>query len=250
MTGEIGGMGVLRMLEAIRIHTQNDMSKLRFYQASSSEMFGQAREVPQRESTPFHPRSPYGAAKAFAHYMTVNYRESYDAYACSGIAFNHESERRGYEFVSRKTTRAATRIALGLQDGLSLGNLDARRDWGFAGDYVEAMWLTLQQGEPDDYVIATGQTHSVRELVEVAFRHVGLPDWEKLVKVDSRYMRPADVDLLVGDASKAHDVLGWRPRVDFESLIARMVDHDLMVERRLAGHGRRDTHSDLPLRSR
>jgi GDPmannose 4,6-dehydratase len=245
LTGEVTGMGVLRMLEAIRLHTQNDMGKVRFYQASSSEMFGHAREVPQRESTPFHPRSPYGAAKAFAHHLTVNYRESYDAYACSGIAFNHESERRGCEFVSRKVTRAAARIALGLQDGLNLGNLNARRDWGFAGDYVEAMWLMLQQDEPDDFVIATGQTHSVRELVEVAFRHAGVRDWEKLVGVDFGCMRPADVELLVGDASKASSVLGWRPSVDFESLIVRMVDHDLLVERRPEDPGRADAQSGM-----
>jgi GDPmannose 4,6-dehydratase len=235
LTAEITGLGALRMLEAIRIHTRNDMRRVRFYQASSSEMFGRAREVPQRESTPFHPRSPYGAAKAFAHYVTVNYRESYGAHACSGIAFNHESERRGREFVTRKVTRAAARIALGLQDELLLGNLDARRDWGYAGDYVEAMWLMLREPEPDDYVIATGEAHSVRELLEVAFRYAGLPHWEEFVRVDARYMRPADVELLVGDASKAQDVLGWRPKVDFESLIARMVDHDLSEERRLGG---------------
>ena len=191
-------MGVLRLLEAIRIHTQNDMSKVRFYQASSSEMFGKVREVPQTETTGFHPRSPYGVAKAFGHYMTVNYRESYNAYACSGILFNHESPRRGHEFVTRKVTRAVARIALGLQESVSLGNLEARRDWGFAGDYVEAMWLMLQQSQPDDFVIATGETHSIRELLDVAFHRVGIADWEPLVVQDPRFFRPVEVDQLVG----------------------------------------------------
>ena len=231
LTGEITGMGVLRMLEGIRIHTQNDMSKVRFYQASSSEMFGKVREVPQRETTAFHPRSPYGVAKTFGHYMTVNYRESYGAFACSGILFNHESPRRGHEFVTRKVTRAVARIALGLQQTVSLGNLDARRDWGFAGDYVDAMWRMLQQDVPDDYVIATGETHSIRELLDVAFRHVGIDDWSGHVEQDPQFFRPAEVDLLIGDASKARDALGWEPTVSFPELIRMMVDADLELER-------------------
>jgi GDPmannose 4,6-dehydratase len=234
LTGEITGMGVLRMLEALRIHTQGDMSKVRFYQASSSEMFGKVREVPQTENTPFHPRSPYGVAKTFGHYMTVNYRESYGAYACSGILFNHESERRGHEFVTRKVTSSVARIALGLQEKISLGNLDARRDWGFAGDYVEAMWLMLQQDEPDDYVIATGETHSIGELLEVAFARAGVDDWSARVEQDPRYFRPAEVDLLIGDPSKARDVLGWTPKLTFQGLIERMVDADLEIERAAA----------------
>ncbi len=236
LTGDVTGMGVLRVLEAIRIHTQNDMSKVRFYQASSSEMFGKVRETPQTELTPFHPRSPYGVAKTFGHYMTVNYRESYDAFACSGILFNHESPRRGYEFVTRKVTRAVARISLGLQDTVSLGNLEARRDWGFAGDYVEAMWRMLQQDRPDDYVIATHETHSIRELLDVAFARVGIEDWESrgLVLQDPRFFRPAEVDLLMGDASKARERLGWSPTVTFRQLVEMMVDADLENERRLA----------------
>jgi len=237
LTGEITGMGVLRILEAIRIHTQNDMSKVRFYQASSSEMFGKVRQTPQNEDTPFHPRSPYGVAKTFGHYMTVNYRESYDAFACSGILFNHESPRRGYEFVTRKVTRAVARIALGLQDTLALGNLEARRDWGFAGDYVEAMWLMMHQDVPEDYVIATGRTHSIRELLDVAFARAGIGDWSGLVVQDPRFFRPAEVDLLIGDASRAHDRLGWKPQVDFRTLIEMMVDADLASERRQAAAG-------------
>jgi GDPmannose 4,6-dehydratase len=232
LTGEITGMGVLRMLEAIRISTSNDMSRVRFYQASSSEMFGKVREVPQRETTAFHPRSPYGVAKTFGHYMTVNYRESYGAHASSGILFNHESERRGTEFVTRKITRAVARIALGLQDSVSLGNLDSQRDWGFAGDYVDAMWRMLQQDTPDDYVVATGETHSIKELLEIAFAHAGLPDFEKYVVQDPRFFRPAEVDLLIGDASKARDVLGWKPEVGFQQLVERMVNADLANERK------------------
>jgi GDPmannose 4,6-dehydratase len=231
LTGETTGMGVLRMLEALRISTQGDLSKVRFYQASSSEMFGKVRQTPQTELTPFHPRSPYGVAKTFGHYMTVNYRESYDAYACSGILFNHESPRRGLEFVTRKVTRAVARIALGLQETVALGNLESRRDWGFAGDYVEAMWLMLQQPEPDDYVVATGVTHSIRDLLRVAFEHAGVDDWEKRVEQDPRFMRPAEVDLLIGDASKARDRLGWQPKVGFDELIRMMVDADLVTER-------------------
>jgi GDPmannose 4,6-dehydratase len=237
LTGEITGMGVLRMLEALRIHTQGDMSKVRFYQASSSELFGEVRETPQRETTPFHPRSPYGVAKAFGHYMTVNYRESYNAFASCGILFNHESERRGYEFVTRKVTRAVARIALGLQDTVALGNLDSQRDWGFAGDYVEAMWLMLQHSEPDDYVVATGESHSIRDLLDVAFLRIGVDDWSSKVVQDTRFFRPAEVDLLIGDASKARDVLGWGPKVGFEALVHRMVDADLEIERRLSEHG-------------
>jgi GDPmannose 4,6-dehydratase len=231
LTGEITGMGVLRVLEAIRISTSNDMSRVRFYQASSSEMFGKVREVPQRETTPFHPRSPYGVAKTFGHYMTVNYRESYGAHATSGILFNHESPRRGLEFVTRKVTRAVARIALGLQETVALGNLEARRDWGFAGDYVDAMWRMLQQDEPQDFVVATGETHSIRELLDTAFAHVGIEDWQRHVVQDPRFFRPAEVDLLVGDASKARDVLGWKPTVSFDQLVRDMVDADLANER-------------------
>jgi len=231
LTGETTGMGVLRMLEAIRIHTQNDMGKVRFYQASSSEMFGKVRETPQRETTPFHPRSPYGVAKTFGHYMTVNYRESYDAFACSGILFNHESPRRGHEFVTRKVTRAVAKIALGTQETLALGNLESRRDWGFAGDYVEAMWRMLQQDAPDDFVIATGETHSIRELLDAAFIHVGINDWQSKVTSDPRFFRPAEVDLLVGDATKAKGILDWTPTVSFTDLITSMVDADLAAER-------------------
>ena len=232
LTGDITGMGVLRMLEALRIRGQGSMDGVRFYQASSSEMFGATREPPQRETTQFHPRSPYGAAKVFGHYVTQNYRESYNAWACSGILFNHESPRRGYEFLTRKVTRAVARIALGRQKVLAVGNMDVSRDWGFAGDYVHAMWLMLQQDEPDDYVIATGKSHSVRDLLKVAFRHVGIDDWRPYVVQDQRFFRPADVSLLTGDASKAHDKLGWYPQVDFQKLIEIMVDADLDNERR------------------
>ncbi len=231
LTGEITGMGVLRMLEAIRIATGNEMDKVRFYQASSSEMFGKVREVPQRESTPFHPRSPYGVAKTFGHYMTVNYRESYGAFAVSGILFNHESPRRGIEFVTRKVTRGVARIALGVQESISLGNLESRRDWGFAGDYVDAMWRMLQQDTPDDYVVATGETHSIRELLDVAFARVGIDDWSRHVVQDPRFFRPAEVDILVGDPTKAMDKLGWKPTVGFQELVEMMIDNDLAIER-------------------
>ncbi len=237
LTGEITGMGVLRMLEALRIHTGGDMGRVRFYQASSSEMFGKVRETPQRESTPFHPRSPYGVAKTFGHYMTVNSRESYDAFACSGILFNHESPRRGHEFVTRKVTRAVARISLGIQDSVALGNLDARRDWGFAGDYVDAMWRMLQQDKPDDFVIATGETHTIHELLDVAFARVGIDDWNKHVEIDQRYFRPAEVDLLIGDASKAKDELGWTPTTPFKELIESMVDADLAEQKRDVARG-------------
>jgi GDPmannose 4,6-dehydratase len=232
LTGDITGMGVLRMLEAVRIHTQGSMEGVRFYQASSSEMFGATDESPQRETTQFHPRSPYGAAKAFGHHVTQNYREAYNAWACSGILFNHESPRRGFEFVTRKVTRAVARIALGRQKVLAVGNMDASRDWGFAGDYVEAMWLMLQQDEPDDYVIATGKTHSVGDLLQVAFHHVGIKDWRPYVAQDARFFRPADISALVGDSTKARSMLGWGPRVNFQQVIEMMVDADLEIEKR------------------
>ncbi|MBX6388417.1 MAG: GDP-mannose 4,6-dehydratase [Frankia sp.] len=235
LTGETTGMGVLRILEALRITAGNDLSRVRFYQASSSEMFGKVRETPQRETTPFHPRSPYGVSKTFGHYLTVNYRESYGMFACSGMLFNHESPRRGIEFVTRKISRGVARIALGLQDSITLGNLESRRDWGFAGDYVDAMWRMLQQDEPDDYVVATGETHSIRELLDVAFTRVGIDDWTPYVRQDPRFFRPAEVDILVGDASKARDVLGWKPTVTFRELVEMMVDADLELERESAG---------------
>jgi GDPmannose 4,6-dehydratase len=222
LTGEFNAQGVTRVLEAIR-HVD---PTIRIYQASSSEMFGKVREVPQTELTPFYPRSPYGVSKVFAHYITVNYRESYNLFAVSGMLFNHESPRRGIEFVTRKVTDAVARIKLGLQDTLMLGNLDAKRDWGFAGDYVQAMWLMLQQDQPDDFVIATGISHSVRDLVEIAFRHAGL-DWNKHVKLDPALIRPAEVEHLIGDSSKARQQLGWAPTVDFSGLVKMMVDADL-----------------------
>jgi GDPmannose 4,6-dehydratase len=222
LTGEFNAQGVTRVLEAIR-HVNPG---IRIYQASSSEMYGRVREVPQTELTPFYPRSPYGVSKVFGHYITVNYRESYDLFAVSGILFNHESPRRGIEFVTRKVTDGVARIKLGLANHLGLGNLDACRDWGFAGDYVRAMWLMLQQDAADDYVIATGVSHSVRQLVEAAFGHAGL-DWQKYVRVDPAFLRPAEVDHLIGDSSKARRVLGWEPKVSFEKLIAMMVDADL-----------------------
>ena len=223
-TGEVTGLGAVRLLEAIR----ETGIRPKFYQASSSELFGKVREVPQTETTPFYPRSPYGCAKAYAYHITVNYRDSYGLFACNGILFNHESERRGETFVSRKITRAATRIKLGLQEKLYLGNLDARRDWGYAKDYVEAMWLMLQAGEPDDYVIATGETHSVREFLDETFGHLDL-DWKEFIETDPRYYRPAEVDLLLGDAGKARKVLGWEPKVGFKELVRLMVDHDLAL---------------------
>ncbi|HZN88432.1 MAG TPA: GDP-mannose 4,6-dehydratase [Thermoleophilaceae bacterium] len=222
LTAEFTAMGVTRMLEAMR----EVAPEARFYQASSSEMFGKVREVPQRESTPFYPRSPYGVAKCYGHFITVNYRESYDLFACSGILFNHESERRGLEFVTRKVTHGAAAIKLGLADELALGNLDAERDWGYAKDYVEAMWLMLQQDEPDDYVIATGESHSVRDLVRIAFARAGL-DPDAHVRLDPRFLRPAEVEHLVGDASKARDKLGWEPHTSFEQMVELMVDADL-----------------------
>ncbi len=221
-TGDVTGLGVTRILEAIR---QVDPT-IRFYQASTSEMFGKVRAVPQNETTPFYPRSPYGVAKVYGHWITINYRESYDLFACSGILFNHESPRRGLEFLPRKVSYGAALIKLGMARDLRLGNLEAKRDWGFAGDYVRSMWLMLQQDRPDDYVVGSGQTHSVRELCRVAFGHLGL-DYEKYVKVDPRFFRPADVDLLVSDPSKAHKVLGWEPTVSFEDLVIMMVEADL-----------------------
>jgi len=225
-TGEVTALGVTRMLEAIRAVDPG----IRFYQASSSEMFGKVQEVPQTEHTPFYPRSPYGVAKVYGHWITVNYRESFNIFACSGILFNHESSRRGLEFVTRKVTHAVARIALGLTDHVSLGNLDARRDWGYAGDYVRAMWLMLQQDTPDDYVVGTGETHSVQELCEVAFAHVGL-DYRDYVRQDPRFMRPAEVDLLISNPAKARARLGWQPEVSFRQLIEMMVDADMALLR-------------------
>ena len=235
LTGEITGLGVLRLLEAIRLVSGASPSRsqsgrgIKFYQASSSEVFGKVRQTPQNEQTPFYPRSPYGVAKVYGHYLTVNYRESYGIFACSGILFNHESPRRGPEFSTRKISRAAARIKLGKQKELGLGNLDSRRDWGYAGDYVRAMRLMLQQLEPDDYVVGTGDSHSVREFVELAFRHIGLP-WEEYVRSDPQFMRPAEVDYLLADATKARQKLGWEPTVSFEELVRMMVEADLGEE--------------------
>jgi GDPmannose 4,6-dehydratase len=228
LTGEVTGLGVVRMLEAIRAVNEG----IRFYQASSSEMFGKVRESPQTELTAFHPRSPYGVAKVYGHHITVNYRESYGMFACSGVLFNHESPRRGLEFVTRKITNAAAKIKLGLQKELQLGNLDAKRDWGFAGDYVEAMHLMMQQETPDDFVIATGETHSVREFCEIAFARLGLDYRDHVVGDDTRFLRPAEVDLLIGDASKAKQVLGWEPKVPFADLVTMMVEGDLAAQQK------------------
>ena len=231
LTGEFTALGVTRVLDAIRIVDP----QIRFYQASSSEMFGKVHEVPQRETTPFHPRSPYGVAKVYGHWITINYRESYNLFACSGILFNHESPRRGLEFVTHKITHAVARIKLGLVDELRLGNLEARRDWGYAPDYVHAMWLMLQHDRPDDYVVATGETHSVREFCQVAFDYVGL-DWEKHVVVDPKFHRPAEVDLLVGDPSKAGRILHWEPTVTFQQLVRIMVDADVAALKQTGNH--------------
>src|SRR6266849_7791220 len=236
-TADVVGLGALRLLETIRDHNQRHNRSVRYYQAGSSEMFGMVAEVPQRETTPFHPRSPYACAKCYAHWQTVNYREAYGLFATNGILFNHESPRRGENFVTRKITRSATRIKLGLQKKLALGNLDAKRDWGFAGDYVEAMWLMLQQATPNDYVVATGETHPVKEFLEMVFNRVDL-DWKKYVEIDERLFRPAEVDLLLGDASKARSVLGWKPKVSFIQLVDMMVAHDIALaerEKRAAG---------------
>ncbi|PFG44205.1 GDPmannose 4,6-dehydratase [Isoptericola jiangsuensis] len=235
VTSEVTGKGVLNMLEAVRLHTLDDPGRVRFYQASSSEMFGKVQEVPQRESTLLWPRSPYGVAKVFGHYMTINYRESYGMHASSGILFNHESPRRGPEFVTRKVSQAVARIKLGLQDEIVMGNLDAKRDWGFAGDYVEAMWLMLQQPTADDYVVASGETHSIRDLLDAAFAHVGIEDWSGLVRQDPQFMRPAEVELLIGDPSKARQVLGWKPSIDFATLVGMMVENDLREQSDLVG---------------
>ncbi len=232
LTGEVTALGVTRLLEAVRLVTPN----ARFYQASSSEMFGKVVEVPQSESTPFYPRSPYGVAKVYGHWITVNYRESYNLFAVSGILFNHESPRRGIEFVTHKITHGVARIKLGLSDELRLGNLEARRDWGYAGDYVRAMWMMLQQDEPQDFVVGTGQTHSVREFCEIAFDYVGL-DYRDYVVQDPRFYRPAEVDLLVADPTKAHTVLGWEPSIDFKGLIKMMVDADLKTLTHQMEHG-------------
>ena len=230
LTSNITGLGVLRMLEAIRMVGGTQNNKIRFYQASSSEMFGKVREVPQTDLTPFHPRSPYGCAKVFGHDITINYRESYGIYACSGILFNHEGPRRGLEFVTRKISNTAARIKLGVEKELVMGNLDAKRDWGYAGDYVRAMWMMLQQPEPDDYVVATGETHSIEEFLTLAFQEVGLDDWHNYVRQDPRFFRPAEVDLLIGDPTKTRDKLGWIPEVDFPSLVKMMVKNDLEIE--------------------
>ena len=227
LTSDVTGKGVLNILEAVRLYYHDDPSKVRFYQASSSEMFGKVQEVPQRESTLLWPRSPYGVAKVFGHYMTINYRESYGMHASSGILFNHESPRRGPEFVTRKVSQSVARIKLGVQKELALGNLDAKRDWGYAGDFVDAMWRMLQQDEAGDYVVATGETHSIRDLLDVAFAAAGIEDWTPYVTQDPRFMRPAEVDLLIGDASKARSVLGWKPTVGFTELIGMMVENDL-----------------------
>lgn len=227
-TAEVDGVGTLNLLEAIRLSGQ--AKTCRFYQASTSELYGKVQAIPQDEDTPFYPRSPYAVAKMMAFWAVVNYRESYDMYACSGILFNHESERRGLEFVTRKITNAAARIKLGLQDQLALGNLDPKRDWGHAADYVDAMWRMLQQDQPDDYVVATGETHSVREFVQKAFARAEIDDWEKYVVIDPRFFRPAEVDLLVGDPTKAETVLGWKRKVSFDELVNRMVDNDIAIE--------------------
>jgi GDPmannose 4,6-dehydratase len=234
LTANITGLGVLRLMEAIRMIGGTQNNPIRFYQASSSEMFGKVRETPQTELTPFHPRSPYGCAKVFGHQIVVNYRESYGLHASSGILFNHEGPRRGIEFVTRKVTNAAARIKLGLQHELVMGTLDTKRDWGFAGDYVQAMWMMLQQDEPDDYVVATGETHSIEELVVKAFAQVGIDNWQDHVRQDPKFYRPAEVDLLIGDASKAQAKLGWKPEVTFDRLVEMMVAHDLEVETRRA----------------
>jgi len=234
LTGNITGLGVLRMLEAIRLVGGARKNPIRFYQASSSEMFGKVRETPQTEMTPFHPRSPYGVAKVFAHDITVNYRESYEMFACSGILFNHEGPRRGLEFVTRKITNSVARIKLGLQSELVLGNLESKRDWGYAGDYVEAMWMMLQQPKAEDFVVATGVAHSIGQLLEVAFAAAELKDWREYVRQDKRLFRPAEVDLLIGDATKARTKLGWQPKVNFNQLIEMMVRHDLDYESKRA----------------
>jgi GDPmannose 4,6-dehydratase len=237
LTANITGLGVLRMLEAIKMIGGTQSNSIRFYQASSSEMFGKVRETPQNELTAFHPRSPYGCAKVFGHDIVVNYRESYGLHASSGILFNHEGPRRGIEFVTRKVSNAAARIKLGLQHELVMGTLETKRDWGYAGDYVRAMWLMLQQDEPDDYVVATGETHSIEEFVVKAFAEVGIENWQDYVRQDPKFFRPAEVDLLIGDAAKARQRLGWEPVVDFDELVRMMVAHDLEHESARANRG-------------
>ena len=224
-TSDVDGLGVLRMLEAIKEYGK----PIKFYQASTSEMFGKVQETPQNENTPFYPRSPYGVAKLYGHWITKNYREAYDMFNCSGILFNHEGERRGIEFVTRKITDGVARIHLGLQDKIILGNLDAKRDWGYAPDYVEAMWLMLQQDKPGDYVISTGETHSIREFLDCAFKHVGITDWEKYVGQDPRFMRPSEVELLRGDSTKAYEKLGWKPKTSLKEMVGKMVDNDIKI---------------------
>ena len=231
MTSEVTGLGVLNALEAVRLYSGDEPRKVRFYQASSSEMFGKVQAVPQNEDTLLWPRSPYGVAKVYGHYMTINYRESYGMHASSGILFNHESPRRGPEFVTRKISQAVARISLGLQEHITLGNIDARRDWGFAGDYVDAMWRMMQQEEPDDYVISTNETHEIREFLDLAFREVGIEDWAPYVKQDPRFMRPAEVDLLIGDSTKARTALDWAPKVDFPELVRMMVANDVAEQK-------------------
>ncbi|ABY23078.1 GDP-mannose 4,6 dehydratase [Renibacterium salmoninarum ATCC 33209] len=234
LTSDVTGKGVLNMLEATRLYAADDITKVRFYQASSSEMFGKVQQVPQTEETLLWPRSPYGVAKVFGHYMTINYRESYGMHASSGVLFNHESPRRGPEFVTRKISQAVARIKLGLQQQIVLGNLDAKRDWGFAGEYVEAMWLMLQQPEADDYVISTGETHSIEDFLDAAFEAAELSDWRSYVRQDPQFMRPAEVDLLIGDSAKAKNALGWQPKVSFKELVTMMVTNDLQEQRHLA----------------
>ena len=248
VTTEVTGGGVLNMLEALRFHQDRAGTQVRFFQASSAEMFGKVREIPQRESTRLWPRSPYGVAKVYGHHLTVNYRESYGIFACSGILFNHESPRRGVEFVTRKVSQAVARISLGLQDSVSLGNLSTRRDWGFAGDYVEAMYLMLQHDQPDDYVVATGETHSIADLLDIAFGVVGIDDWTPYVKVDQTMMRPAEVDLLIGDASKARSVLGWKPTLGFHELVEMMVRADIDKQSSNGEISRRSVIHEVPSR--
>tara|TARA_R100000322_G_scaffold166851_1_gene133990 strand:+ start:95 stop:1069 length:975 start_codon:yes stop_codon:yes gene_type:complete len=226
-TSDVNALGTLRMLEAIREYSRNNGDDVKFYQASTSEMFGKVTETPQKETTPFYPRSPYGVAKLYGHWITKNYRESYDMFACSGILFNHESERRGLEFVTRKISDGVARIVHGFEEYITLGNLEAKRDWGYAPDYVEAMWMMLQQDKPDDYVIATGESHSIRDFLDAAFKCVGIDDWEPYIKQDPRFMRPAEVDTLIGDCSKAKKILNWKPKVSFNEMVERMVKNDL-----------------------
>jgi GDPmannose 4,6-dehydratase len=234
-TSDVNGLGVLRMLEAIREYEQDIGEKVKFYQASTSEMFGKMVENPSKETTPFYPRSPYGVAKLYAYWMVKNYRESYDMFACNGILFNHESERRGIEFVTRKISDGVAKIHLDLADSISLGNLDAKRDWGYAPDYVEGMWLMMQQDEPDDFVLATGESHSIREFLDIAFDEIGIDDWENLVVIDPQFFRPAEIEVLRGDATKAEKILGWTPKTSFEELVRKMVRNDLDLIQRLLG---------------